>query len=547
MAEHHSLINKQYLIGIVLTVWFILTGPQTQSQNYFVTELDRAGQNGIWSCVLTETDLADQVFIRDRSFPEQAIIEKGKQGFLVSEIAFTGEEFVVVMDKPADGKTWRQVLYKVSNEEWLTKLREIRAEKKSVSEMLYARNTWYIIADDIEIVQARTMSDFINEDEAIYKKDQNGYYITNAKFGDGQWGFVFSKKPSEFTNQFYLFDKDFPKTKVNTYWEKGYRITDISYGKGFKEADGYGWFVIMTKFRKEEGKLQSLIARQDFPSKEIAEYRSISRTNRPAPTVVATTPRVQQSPSTTKVYGVFIGVEDYSEFRRLSGGGRSPGNLDYISNDAKMIYDYYKSISDASMIGELKLLLNKDASKQNILKQCSAIFSKADKDDVVIFYFSGHGAVGYFCSYDYNLFHSELSEVLGNCEAKIQICIADACHSGSWDTKSAISKSAWGNALDDYSKTLDTRKAGRCLLMAAQSDQTSLVSPQFKCSLFTYFLQKGLMGKADSNRDKVVTVEEIYKYLEKEVEKYSCEVEKSCFRPKLNGNPDSFLPIGIAK
>lgn len=81
--------------------------------------------------------------------------------------------------------------------------------------------------------------------------------------------------------------------------------------------------------------------------------------------------------------------------------------------------------------------------------------------------------------------------------------------------------------------------------MAAQSDQYSLVGEEFKCSVFTYYLKKGLTGAADFNKNKIITVGELYSYLEKEVYKYSCEVKNSCFRPQLNGNPDPVLPIGV--
>lgn len=535
-----------WFTNILFSIIVCLASAPLLAQNFYVTELDRAGKNGVWTCVMTEFNLADQIFLREKNFPESAMTGKNNEGYRVSQVAYTGDEFVVLMDKPVDGRFVKQVLYKATENEWKEKLRGIRDSKFSVSEMLFARDTWYIIADEKEIDQVRNYADYIDEDEFIAKRDQKGYYITNARYGEDKWGFVFSKKPQNFSNQFTITDKEFPEKKVKAYWERGYRITDVSFGRGHSKEEGYVWFIVMTKFSGIENQFQTLIAKADFPSKEIAEYRSISRNNRPDVPVATTTPRVVQSPSTTKVYGVFIGVEDYSEFRKLSGGGRSPGDLDFIANDAKMIHEYYKSISDKSMIGELLLLLDKDARKQNILKQCKALFAKADKDDVVIFYFSGHGAVGYFCSYDYNLLHSELSTIFNTCEAKIQICIADACHSGSWDVKGPISKSSWGNALEEYNKTLDTRKAGRCLLMAAQSNQTSLVGSKLKCSVFTYFLKKGLTGSADFNGNKIITIEELFKYLEKEVEKYSCEVEESCFKPQLNGNPDSFIPIGIS-
>ena len=65
------------------------------------------------------------------------------------------------------------------------------------------------------------------------------------------------------------------------------------------------------------------------------------------------------------------------------------------------------------------------------------IFLRADENDVILFYFSGHGVPGAFLpvdfdGYDNRLEHYQLRDALLASRAKHKLVIADACHSGSF-------------------------------------------------------------------------------------------------------------------
>jgi len=59
--------------------------------------------------------------------------------------------------------------------------------------------------------------------------------------------------------------------------------------------------------------------------------------------------------------------------------------------------------------------------------------------------------------------------------------------------------------------------AGTAVFCAADKDQVATWYPEKRHSLFSYFFLNGLQGAADKNRDKIILLDEMKAYLEKEV------------------------------
>lgn len=53
--------------------------------------------------------------------------------------------------------------------------------------------------------------------------------------------------------------------------------------------------------------------------------------------------------------------------------------------------------------------------------------------------------------------------------------------------------------------------------MAARSNEQALEISTMKNGLFTAYLQQGLRGSADVNRDRIITAKELYDYVSKKV------------------------------
>ena len=241
-----------------------------------------------------------------------------------------------------------------------------------------------------------------------------------------------------------------------------------------------------------------------------------------------------------KIYALVVGINDYSKTDATM--------LKYCVKDSDTFSAFLKSNIGGSLPKEQIILLkDSNATKENIRKSADQLFSKAESNDIVIFFFSGHGGANCFLGYDQLIFHKELKNIIYNSKAKIKICIADACHSGSWDKKYSVSAKDMTNdeitAL--YYQSLASAGEGIILFMASQTDETSLDDQGLKQGLFTYFVIEGLKGSADTDFNHLITIQEIYDYTKAKVSKRAMDVYHHSQNPQLKGTFDNQTPIAI--
>ena len=106
-----------------------------------------------------------------------------------------------------------------------------------------------------------------------------------------------------------------------------------------------------------------------------------------------------------KTYLVAVGVSDY------------PGtdkDLRLPANDAATIRYIYSKNSNVESV----LLQNSAATKNVVLSKLQATFSKAKTNDIIVFFFSGHGSKGAFCAYDAQITYKEIRHVLSLSKAR---------------------------------------------------------------------------------------------------------------------------------
>lgn len=239
-----------------------------------------------------------------------------------------------------------------------------------------------------------------------------------------------------------------------------------------------------------------------------------------------------------KTYAVIVGVAKYNHVNSLS----------YSDDDAYKIYSFLKSPEGGALPdAQIAILIDEDATKQNILKYISIIFSKATTNDMILFYFSGHGLEGSFIPYDYDgtsntLDHTEISAIIKQSQAKHKIVIADACYSGSLDRQARNYQLP--QTIESYYTALDNSLggSGTALFMSSKADETSIEFGGLRQGVFSYYLIEGLKGKADSNQNKIVTLTEIFNYVSINTKAYTQNQQS----PKLNGqNYDPEMPIGV--
>ena len=190
-----------------------------------------------------------------------------------------------------------------------------------------------------------------------------------------------------------------------------------------------------------------------------------------------------------KVYVVSVGIADY------------PGkenDLRISDNDAKAIAKVFLATKDASV----KVLTNEDATQSALLSTMHTLFEDAQSDDAVVLYFSGHGTPGALACHDGLLTYQHIFKMLKGCKANKKMIIADACFSGKMRTTRQQS--------NNYNSQ------NIMLFLSSRTNETSQET-QYKNSLFTIFLERGLRGGADMNRDRQMTAREIYDFVHKGV------------------------------
>jgi uncharacterized caspase-like protein len=187
----------------------------------------------------------------------------------------------------------------------------------------------------------------------------------------------------------------------------------------------------------------------------------------------------------SKTYIVCVGVADYPGMEN---------DLRISDNDAKTIAKVYEATKDASV----SILVNEDATQSALLSTMHTTFADAQSDDAVILYFSGHGTSGSLVCYDGKLTYQHIFKMLKGCKANRKIIIADACYSGKMRSSKQQSNSY--NAQN---------------IMFFLSSRTNELSreTQYKNSLFTVFLERGLRGGADKDRDRRITAREIFDFV----------------------------------
>ncbi|MBL7767099.1 MAG: caspase family protein [Chitinophagaceae bacterium] len=231
-----------------------------------------------------------------------------------------------------------------------------------------------------------------------------------------------------------------------------------------------------------------------------------------------------QSNNTTplnKTYALVIGISNYKY------SGIDP--LMYAHRDAEKFVEYLSSPGGGSVPQtQIRMLTNQKATYGAILQGMQWLLDNAKENDLVYFYFSGHGDVeeqsiyklGFLFSYDSprnNFMENTLSidrlnmlanTLSGKTKAKV-ILITDACRSGNISEQTNFGNTIMG-------EQLRTILNNEIRMTSCKPDQLSNEDQAWGGGrgVFSYYLLKGLEGEAEQQKDQVITVQEIQQYLD---------------------------------
>lgn len=196
-----------------------------------------------------------------------------------------------------------------------------------------------------------------------------------------------------------------------------------------------------------------------------------------------------------KTYVVCVGLVN-------NDTGEKP--LPCSERDVRGVADFFKSYNGS----EVFMLIDKNATREHILRVLRAQFNKAQAGDEIIFVYSGHGFDGGVTCYDLKagnvIYCSEIQDIMKESRASRKCMFVMSCHSGSFTKK--------------YSTVRDKRrninkKSNIMLYLSSRASESSWEPVYGKYSFFMGNLIDALKGAADKNRDNLITARELFNYV----------------------------------
>jgi len=225
------------------------------------------------------------------------------------------------------------------------------------------------------------------------------------------------------------------------------------------------------------------------------------------------------------LYLFVIGINDYKNANM---------SLNYATADARAFQESIeKSTGRIFRKSQIYTLFNSDALRLQILSYFSEIKTKAQPQDMFVFYYAGHGVMGeavgkipadyYLVPWDVTQLYGneevlaengissmELMEISREIRAQKQLFVLDACQSGG-----AIETFAMRGAAEQKAIMQLARSSGIVVLSASGSEQFATEFQSLGHGAFTYALLQGIDGAADGGeKDKKITVSELKAYIE---------------------------------
>lgn len=269
-------------------------------------------------------------------------------------------------------------------------------------------------------------------------------------------------------------------------------------------------------------------------------------------TIFVTCTKPAQKPN---LYFVGIGVKNYQD---------SSMNLKFSDKDIRDIADFYGKNKRYGQIF-IDTFINEKATKA-ILPLIKERLKTSTIHDQVIFMYSGHGILDsnlnyYLTTHNIDFMnpkndgipYEEFDALLDGIPARQKLMLIDACHSGeldkdgtSIDTNLNASVTAIDHGKGDLFKQLkhtgnsfeimqelfnDLRRGtGATVISSSAGKYYSFEDELYQNGIYTYALKLGLQGKADTNENKEISINELKLYLYNKVSELTNGKQKPTYR-----------------
>ncbi|TGK37938.1 caspase family protein [Leptospira andrefontaineae] len=235
--------------------------------------------------------------------------------------------------------------------------------------------------------------------------------------------------------------------------------------------------------------------------------------------------------------------------------------LNLCEADAKYLHDEIKRVGK---FDEIKIVLGKDVTKDNIQKEIKALASKAKADDTVFLYFSGHGAFqrdekakngmrNLIICYDRpHLSDDELNDYLEAIKSPKTVFVFDCCFSGGIAKKGKATRGSANVPIPEGSDgtvkqdSQDFFFQDKAIISSADDNQTAIeVGGTINHGIFTYNFGKAL-SSGDLNQDNVITALEAFFASKDETVNMAKKYDHEQV-PQISGNASGIFLAGEKK
>ena len=224
----------------------------------------------------------------------------------------------------------------------------------------------------------------------------------------------------------------------------------------------------------------------------------------------------------------------------------------FAKNDAKWFYEYVK-LAFGVKESNIKLLIDNNTTRTKTYAAIDKwLTSKIEKNRTeLIIFFAGHGLATndgeelYLLLKDSDtdllrrtaLSRNEFFKDIEKLKPKSVTLFIDACYSGSSRDNETLL--AVARPIKIMAKEGDAPR-NFTIFSASGVEQISSGLKEAKHGIFSYYLMKGLEGKADKNKDRKITNGELRDYLVQNVSRKALELGRSQ-EPSLAGNANKVL------
>lgn len=251
------------------------------------------------------------------------------------------------------------------------------------------------------------------------------------------------------------------------------------------------------------------------------------------------------------VHAVVIGIDSYKD-QKIS-------NLRKARKDAESIYQIFTDPNIGRIPQErVALLVDEQATEKAIQSTIGTALKKTTgEDDLVLIFFAGHGAAEpddasdssdgyekYLVPHDGesdDLFASairmeEIAIWFKRLKARQVVLLIDSCFSGkaggrSFQNPDVIARASF---TDEALEQIAENSEGRIILAACGPNELALELNDMDNGLFTHYILAGLRGEADWNEDGRISLNELFEYVQKNVQTVS-QAAGSMMTPTLKG------------